>query len=100
MQSGTEAAVRREMAEDVATVAFAWMASDPDVTGAFLAQSGMSVDDLRARLGDPGLMGAVLDLVLTRDDWVIAVAAAAGLRPEQVAVARAALPGGDAPHWT
>jgi len=92
--------VQRDMAEDVAAAALAWMAADPEVTGAFLVQSGLSVDDLRARIVDPGLTGAVLDFVLTRDDWVIAVAAAAGLRPEQVASARAALPGGDAPHWT
>jgi hypothetical protein len=92
--------MQREMAEDVATAAFAWMASEPDVTGAFLAQSGMSVDDLRVRLGDPALMGAVLDFVMARDDWVIAVAAAAGVRPEMVVQARAALPGGDVPHWT
>jgi hypothetical protein len=88
------------MAEDVATAALAWMASEPDVMGAFLAQSGLPVDELRARTGDPVLLGAVLDLVLTRDDWVIAVAKEAGLRPDQVAVARAALPGGDVPHWT
>ena len=92
--------MRRDLAEDVAAAALSWMASDPEVTGAFLAQSGLSVDDLRARLGDPVLMGAVLDFALSRDDWVVAVAAAAGLRPEQVAAARAALPGGDAPHWT
>lgn len=92
--------MRRDFAEDVAAAALGWMAGEPDVIGAFLSASGLSPSDLRGRLGDPVFLGGVLDFVLQRDDWVIAVAAAANIAPDRVAVARVALPGGDLPHWT
>jgi hypothetical protein len=92
--------MRREFAEDVAVAALGWMAGDPDVMGAFLSASGLSASDLRDRVDDLAFLGGVLDFVLQRDDWVIAVAGAAGLAPDGVLAARVALPGGDLPHWT
>jgi hypothetical protein len=92
--------MRREMAEDVAVAALGWMAGEPEVMGAFLSASGLSTDDLRAGVADPGFLAGLLDFVLQRDDWVLAVAALAHVAPGDVAVARAALPGGDLPHWT
>jgi hypothetical protein len=92
--------MRREMAEDVATAALGWMATTPEVLGQFLAGSGLAPDAVRGRVRDAAFLAAVLDFVLQDDDWVQAVAAAAEVPPMQVAAARAALPGGDLPHWT
>jgi hypothetical protein len=89
-----------EDAEGIAIAALCWVAADAEVLGAFLSSSGLDPATLRSRAGDPGLLGAVLDHVMTRDDWVIAVANEAGIRPERIAMARAALPGGALPHWT
>jgi hypothetical protein len=86
--------------EGIAIAALCWVAADAEVLGAFLSSSGLDPATLRTRAGDRGLLGAVLDHVMTRDDWVIAVAAEAGIRPERISIARAALPGGALPHWT
>lgn len=92
--------MRPEEAEDIAVAAVSWMAGEAEVVGAFLSASGLAAGELRRRMGDPMLLAAVLDHVMTRDDWVCAMAAAADIRPEGVAAARAALPGGTLPHWT
>ena len=65
-----------------------------------LALSGAAPGEIRARAADPEFLGFVLDFLLGADATVIAFAAAAGLRPEDVGRARAALPGGAEPAWT
>ena len=90
----------RDDAEMVAIAALSWMAEDPEGLGAFLSASGMTPQDLRSRAVDPAFLGAVLDHVMSRDDWVCAVADRAGIAPDAMVAVRAALPGGDLPHWT
>jgi hypothetical protein len=92
--------MRREMAEDLAVAALGWMAGEPDVLGAFLVASGLAPADLRRRAAEPEVLGAVLDFVLQEDARVLAVAGVAGVPPADLVAARAALPGGDLPHWT
>ena len=90
----------RDAAEALALSALGWIAEDPERIGAFLGQSGLDPDVLRARAADPDLLAAVLDFVLSEDAHVLGFAANAGLRPEAVVAARAHLPGGADPHWT
>jgi 2-hydroxychromene-2-carboxylate isomerase len=90
----------RDRAEALAAVALGWIAADPALLGALMATAGLDAADLRRRAADPEFLGFVLDFVLEDDARVLAVAAEAGLRPQSVAAARAALPGGDAPFWT
>jgi hypothetical protein len=80
--------------------ALIWLAGREDDIAAFLAAGGLSAGELRARAADPDLLGAVLDFVLADEARVTAFAAAAAQPPDALARARAALPGGDAPHWT
>ncbi|MEO1000355.1 MAG: DUF3572 family protein, partial [Pseudomonadota bacterium] len=68
--------------------------------GAFLASAGAGPADLRARAGDPAFLGFVLDFLLADEEAVRAFTSGAGHAPDAVLRARAALPGGDAPHWT
>ncbi len=91
---------RRESAETLALEALGWLAGDPAAIGAFLAESGLAPAELAAAAGDPGFLAAVLDHVLAEEGRVLACAAALGVRPERFLPARAALPGGEAPHWT
>ena len=79
--------------------ALAWLLS-ADLADPFLAATGADEAQLRAAAADPAFLGAVLDFVLTRDDWVLDAAAAQDAPPERLVAARAALPGGDAPFWT
>ncbi len=80
--------------------ALTFLAEDEDLFGAFLGQAGTDADDVRARAADPGFLGFVLDFLLQDDAQVLAFARAAGMAPEEVALARRALPGGDTPEWT
>ena len=87
-------------AETLALQALAHLAAHEDLLGAFLASSGADLAGLRAGAADPAFLGAVLDFLLQEDDRVLALAAALGVAPTLPAQARAALPGGQAWHWT
>lgn len=87
-------------AEVLALQALGWIAGQDDLLAGLLGASGATLDDLRARAGDPAFLAAVLDFVLLEDASVLAFAAHAGVAPDRVLRARAGLPGGDLPHWT
>ncbi|WP_290739294.1 DUF3572 domain-containing protein [Amaricoccus sp.] len=87
-------------ATTLAREALIWLAGRPEALEAFLAASGAGPADIRARAADPEFLGFVLDHVLASEEWTIAFAAEAGVPPDRVARARAALPGGYAPDWT
>ena len=87
-------------AETLAARALAWMASDADLIGRFLALSGAGPTELRARAAEPEFLGFVLDFLLAEEAALLAFAGAEGVRPELVSRARAALPGGELPEWT
>jgi hypothetical protein len=90
----------RESAETLALQALAWLAEDRDRFGAFLAETGASLDDLSTQAGEPAFLGAVLDHILTSAALVTGFCDAAGLAYDRPMRARAALPGGAQWHWT
>lgn len=87
-------------AEALALRALGWMASDPDLTGRFLAAAGAGPGELRARAADPEFLGFVLDFLLGDEPALVAFARAERISPDLPLRARAALPGGDLPNWT
>ena len=89
-----------DRAELLAIQVLGWLLEDDELTVVFLGSTGSDAGHLRARARDPELLGAVLDFTLMDDAWVLAAAAHAGVAPEDILRARAALPGGDAPHWS
>ncbi len=92
--------MKREDAEAIAVRALGWLASDPDLCGVFLGASGASAGDLRAQASDPAFLGGVLDFIAMDDAWITAFCDAEGLPYDAPMRARAALPGGEAVHWT
>jgi hypothetical protein len=56
-----------------------------------LATTGLEADGLRQRLGEPALLGAVLDFLAAHEPDLVAVADAIGERPEALIAARGAL---------
>ena len=86
----------REVAEIVAVQALAFIAGDPERLGAFLAETGIGPQSLRAAAADPQFLISVLDFVLRDDATVKAFAKASELHPTNVAAAREVL--GD-PQW-
>jgi len=87
-------------AERVAALLLGWLAEEPGRLGGFLSAAGAAPGDLRAAAADPAFLGFVLDHVLADESLLMEACEGAGLAPETPARARAALPGGDAPHWT
>jgi hypothetical protein len=86
----------REVAEIVAVQALGFIAGDPERLGAFLAESGIGPQSLRAAAGDPQFLVSVLDFVLRDDATVKAFAKTSELHPTNIAAAREVL--GD-PKW-
>ncbi len=81
----------REVAEIVAVQALSFIADDPARLGAFLAESGIGPETLRAAATDPHFLGSVLDFVMRDDVTVQAFATASELHPTNIAAARQAL---------
>ena len=94
----------RAAAETLVLRALGWAASDEaEETGifnGFLAQSGLSRDDLPARAAEGEFLAAFLDFILTEESWVLACADALAIPPESLLSARLSLPGGEVVHWT
>lgn len=90
----------QEAAQVLALQALAWLAADEDRIGPFLAQSGIALGELRSRAGEAEVLAAVLDFLLGDEALVLGFAAEAGIKPEEVPLARASLPGGEVPDWT
>lgn len=92
--------MRQEEAENVAIQAIAWISTQPDLLGIFLDSSGLDPDTVKRAAREPGFLGGVLDFLLGADQHVTGFCDAHGLPYDMPARARAALPGGDLPHWT
>ena len=90
----------KEAAQTVALQALAWIAASDALFPVFLAATGANLAELRHRAGDPQFLAAVLDFLLQEDAWVLDFCGQNGLPPANLLTARAALPGGDLPHWT
>jgi hypothetical protein len=71
--------------------ALGWVLSDEDRAGRLLALTGLTPDDLRAGLADPGLLGAVLDFLAAHEPDLVAAAEALGVGPQDFASARRGL---------
>jgi hypothetical protein len=97
-------ALDNQMHEDAATVialqALGWLAADDELFPVFLTATGAEAGDLRARAADGLFLGAVLDFLMQEDRWITAFCDQHGLPYTSPQTARAALPGGDLPHWT
>jgi hypothetical protein len=92
--------MKTDAAEATAARALEWMAGQEGLIEAFQGATGAGLDDIRAAAASPLFLAAVLDFVMMNDAWVTGFCAADNLTYETFLQARAALPGGDLPHWT
>ncbi len=53
-----------------------------------LALTGLTVDDLRSGLGDPAVLGAVLDFLAAHEPDLVAAAEELGVKPAELMAAR------------
>ena len=88
---GTSA--RADDAQAIAVEALAFLATDDERLGRFLALTGLSPDTIRAAAASPGFLVAVLDHLAEDESMLVAFSANAGRDPAAVARARAVLAG-------
>ena len=72
----------------LALMALGWVVSDDSRRDRLLALTGLSGEDLRARIQDPAVLGAVLDFLEGHEADLVACAGAIGYAPEQLVAAR------------
>jgi hypothetical protein len=92
--------MKADQAEFVAIQALGHIAGEEDLLFAFVDHTGLSPDELRARAGEPEILGGVLDFILMDEKRLLEFCGAANLRPEIPGIARRLLPGGEEVHWT
>jgi hypothetical protein len=72
----------------------AFVVADGDLGGRFLAVTGLTVDALRARATDPGMLAALVDFVARNEHDLVAAADALGMAPHAIIAVGRALGGG------
>lgn len=72
----------------LALSALGWILGDPSRADRLLALTGITPDDLRAGLGDPAILGAVLDFLAGNEHDLLAAAEALDVSPESFTHAR------------
>jgi hypothetical protein len=84
---------QREAAEALAVAALAFLASEPEHLGGFLAATGVGPDQIRNAARDRSFLSGVLDHFSGNEPLLIAFAQQQGIDPTEVERARAALGG-------
>src|SRR4051812_4722010 len=84
---------RRQAAEALAVAALAFLASEPEHLGGFLAATGVGPDQIRDASRDPSFLSGVLDHFSQNEPLLIAFAQHQGVDPTEIERARVALGG-------
>ena len=84
---------RREAAETLAVSALAYLASEPESLGRFLATTGIGPDQIRIAARDPDFLAGVLDYFSSDEALLVAFASSQDIDPAEFERARAALAG-------
>ncbi|MCR6630532.1 MAG: DUF3572 domain-containing protein [Magnetospirillum sp.] len=71
-----------EDAQIVALKALTFIAGDDALLSRFVALTGCGLDEVKARMADPGFLAAVLDFLLADEPSLLAFTEAEGLAPE------------------
>lgn len=68
--------------------ALGWVLSDQDRAERFLSLTGLTPEELRASLGEPSTLGAVLDFLCAHEPDLLGAADALGVQPEVLVAAQ------------
>jgi hypothetical protein len=74
--------------ETLALSALGWTLAEPERAQRLLALTGLTPEDLRERLGDPGLLSAVLGFLEAHEPDLLACSEALGVAPLDLVAAR------------
>ena len=84
---------RRQAAEALAVAALAFLASEPEHLGGFLAATGVGPDQIRNASRDPNFLSGVLDHFSGNESLLIDFAHQQGIDPTEIERARVTLGG-------
>lgn len=82
-----------DAAQALALNALAFLAADRGNLDRLMAQSGLDVDTLRTRAGEPELLSALLDFLLANEDLLLGFCDEISVDPKAVHMARHILDG-------
>lgn len=68
--------------------ALGWVLSDQDRAERFLSLTGLTPEELRASLGEPSTLGAVMDFLCAHEPDLLGAADALGVQPEMLVAAQ------------
>jgi Protein of unknown function (DUF3572) len=89
----TKQSASLQAGRSLAVSGLAFIAADSDRLSRFLNLTGLGPHNLRTAAADPAFLDSVLDYLVGDEQLLLAFAADAGLKPEAVARAHAALRG-------
>ncbi len=72
----------------LALQALGWVLSDDPRAERFLGLTGLTPEELRAGLGEPAILGAVLDFLANHEDDLVNAASAFNISPAAIIAAR------------
>ncbi len=81
----------RDLAENLAAKAFAFLAAEPERLERFLSLAGIDPGNIRAAATEPGFLAAVMEHLMADEPLLLAFAANEGVKPGQVVKAARAL---------
>jgi hypothetical protein len=93
MKRSRIAAPEPGQAEDLGMRALLFVAGEPTRLGRFLADTGLSPQELRHNAGEPAMLAAILEHLLGNESELLVFAAEAGVDPQLVEPMRALLAG-------
>jgi hypothetical protein len=92
---GGNGEARAEAASSLGVVALGYLAANAEHLERFLALTGIGPGEIRKAAAEPGFLAGVLDYIAGDEALLRAVAAHAGVAPEELDRARLVLSGGD-----
>ena len=93
LHDAARAGMTREDAEALALPALGWTLQDEKRSQRLLTLSGLTPDQLRAGLGDPAVLGAVLEFLANHEPDLLAASEALGVKPDTLIAAQHTLSG-------
>lgn len=76
-----------KQAEETAATILGWLAGEPDIFQRFLALSGVTPDQIRNAVSDPGFLAGMVDFMMGHEPTLLAFCEATGTKPEMVVAA-------------
>tara|TARA_B100001093_G_scaffold381374_1_gene366912 strand:+ start:271 stop:549 length:279 start_codon:yes stop_codon:yes gene_type:complete len=87
-------------AQTYALTVLGWLVARDDLLELFVGSTGSTLESMKENAQEEGFLVSVLDFLMMDDQWVLDCCYDTNLDPNNMRLARLALPGGEEMHWT